>query len=278
MRFKKQVTTVNSVKTFYWEKNQTKKEVIIFLHGFPGNHSGLVDMANGFKNKYRLIIPDLPACGISEPLKEEHVLKNLAQWLNNFLNNLSIDKAIIVGHSFGSRLALVFCVDYPEKVQKLVLLTPVAKVDGFIDRIASLEYKTAKILPEKLRKVWLSNRVYQGAVHMVVFKTASAKRRKMLIERDIKEFSHFTPRVNIEIFDEFYNFSLIPTGQKVKIKSLIVAGDKDEVATMFSVRELVVAMNAELKVMKNSGHLVPLERPLATAKIIQKWLEDNAIK
>ena len=89
MKFKKNITAVNGCKTYYWEKNQGQNKTIVLLHGFPGSHQGLIDMANGLGN-YRIIIPDLPACGLSEPLKEKHNLENYSQWLNNFLKVLLI--------------------------------------------------------------------------------------------------------------------------------------------------------------------------------------------
>src|ERR1035437_11087681 len=100
MKFKKKLVIVNNRKAFYWEKNTEKKQVIVLLHGFPGSHEGLVDMANGLKD-YHLIIPDLPACGLSDPLSEKHNLENYSKWLEDFLKSLFIDSAIIIGHSFG---------------------------------------------------------------------------------------------------------------------------------------------------------------------------------
>jgi len=80
-------------------------------------------------------------------------------------------------------------------------------------------------------------------------------------------------KIEIEVFDEFYKSRLISEGGKIDINTLIVASDKDEIATVSSVKGLRKRFtHSELKVMKNSGHLVPLERPLATAKIIQGWL------
>lgn len=273
MAFKENQTIINGTKTFYWEVNKDQKKVVVMLHGFPGNHKAISDMARNFKN-FRIIVPDMPACGKSEPLKEKHILKNYVKWLDTFLKNLSLGKIILVGYSFGSRVALTFCQEHEKKVEKLVLITPVVKADSLIARIALLEYEIAEALPDFLQKTWLNNKVYHTASNMIIFKSASKKRREKLIEIDKKETSHLSPRANIELFDEFSKSRPISEGKKINTKTLLIACDKDEVATVKTVEELLGRFtDAEIKVIKNSGHIVPAERPQKTAGVILDWLD-----
>ena len=182
-RFVKHEIIINGRKVFYWQKNDSKRKTFVLLHGFPGSHRGLIGVANGL-DEYCLIIPDLPGCGQSEPLKKSYHLKHYAGWLNDFLDNLSVDKVTVIGHSFGARLALVFSEHYSKRVEKMVLITPVVNVEGLIARVASMEYKIAEILPKRLQKMWLSNRLYQGIAHLIIYKSASEKRRNELIKMD----------------------------------------------------------------------------------------------
>ena len=119
MKFKKKKIVINGAEVFYLEKSHARGIPMIFLHGFPGRHKGLVGVAKNFPDR-RIVIPDLPACGASEPLPVAHSLKNYAVWLNDFLAALSIKRAIVVGHSFGARVALRFAVDHPRKIERLV--------------------------------------------------------------------------------------------------------------------------------------------------------------
>jgi pimeloyl-ACP methyl ester carboxylesterase len=274
MAFKKHQTLINGIKTFYWEGNKDQKKVVVLLHGFPGNHKVVIDMARNFKN-FRVIIPDLPACGESEPLKEEHILKNYVKWLDNFLANLLLaKKVVLIGYSFGSRVALTFCQEYEEKIEKLVLITPVVKADSLIARIALLEYEIAEVLPDFLKKTWLNNKVYHTASNMIIFKSASKKRREKLIEIDKKETSHLFPRANIELFNEFSKSRPISVGKKINTKALLIACDKDEVATVKTVKELLGRFaEAKVVIIKNSGHIVPAERPQKTARVILDWIQ-----
>ena len=271
--FTKKESAIGAKKVFYWENNNTKKDVIVFLHGFPGNHAGLLDMAKSFKN-YRVIVPDLPACGISECLEGKCNLENYSNWLESFLATLNITKPIIVGHSFGARVALVFASRHPEKAEKIILITPVVQVEGLIARLVSAEYKIAEILPENLKKMWLLNPIHRNVSKYFVFKTSSAKKRARLMAKDLEEMKHLNPQMNIELFEEFRKFSLVPVGEKVKTKSLIIAGEKDEVAPLASIQELAQQIaNADLVVVTNAGHILPAERPQTTAQIIKSWLQ-----
>jgi len=272
MEFKKKSILINNKKFFYLDSNAPQKAMIL-LHGFPGNHLGLIRLANHIGNNYRIIIPDLPACGSSDLLEGKHNLKNYSDWLNDFLIKLSIEEAIIIGHSFGSRIALVFTNHYPKKVKGLVLITPVLKVDGLFNRVLSAYYGITGLMPKYLQKMMLSNEFGKKMGDMIIFKSTNRKLHKEIIERDIKEIKKTKPQVSIEIFDEFYKFSLIPVGKEIKKESLIIACDQDRISPLGPIREVARQLpNVKLKIMKDCGHLVPLEKPKSTAMIIKKWL------
>jgi len=276
--FKKKEIVINNKKAYYWEKNHSQKDSIILLHGFPGNHIGLVDMANSLGD-YRIIIPDLPACGQSEQLDGKHNLENYSQWLNSFLEALSINQTNIIGHSFGSRVGLVFCSHHKEKVERLVLITPVVKVEGLIAQFVSVEYKIAEMLPEYLQKAWLQNKIHYKVGDMILYKSASPKRRQQLIANRNEEVKNLKPQINIELFSEFYKFSLIPLGKKVKTKSLIIAGREDEVAPLASIQELADQLpDVKFIIMENSGHIVVGEKPSTTASLIREWFNEQALQ
>jgi len=272
--FKKKKINIGGKNFFYWEKNQNQKRVIFFLHGFPGNHFGIMDVARNIDG-YRVIVPDLPACGQSEPFEGSYRLESYAKWLNDFINSLSIKKTTLIGHSFGSRVSLVFNSLYPDKIERLVLITPVLKVEGLIARFVLIENKIAEVLPESLKRVWLSSILHREVASIILFKSASQKRREKLIARDKKELKRLYPQVNIELFlSEFYKDSLVPIGKKVKVKSLIIAGNQDQIAPIDLIKELSSQLaTTKLVIIKDSGHALPMERPVTTANIIKEWMQ-----
>ena len=212
-------------------------------------------------------------------MRTHHSLKNYAAWLNDFLTALSVGRAIIVGHSFGARIALRFSIDHSKKVEKLVLIAPVMKVDSFVGSLAALYYKFGDLLPLYLQEVWSNNTMYRGVGHTIIYKSASRERRKHLIDMDSMDAKDIDGRIAVQVFDDFYKHPSIEGNKKINTKTLLIACDKDEVATLDSVEKLYQRFtNSEIKVMKNSGHLVILERPIAVGTVIRGWLENGKIK
>lgn len=274
MNFQEKSIEINGKKTFYWEKEGGQKGRAVFLHGFPGSHKGVLEMADTIRD-FGIIVPDLPGCGKSEPLAEKHFLKNYSKWLADFLKTIAVgDEVTVIGHSFGARMALAFAEDYPEKVQKLILIAPVVRSDSLVGKIASINYELAELLPPSMQKIWLFNRLTQAIKRKVVNKSPSLKRRRQMMEMEKEEIKNVDTRANREVFEEFSAQKPISSGGQIAGKALIIACGKDKIATLNSVEELYNNRfkGADFKIMKNSGHLVVPESPKAVGNIINKWL------
>ena len=92
---------------------------IIILHGLMGALSNFKPTFNHLsKNGYKVLIPELPLYTL--PLIKTNV-KNLAAYLQDFLEHKNINQAILLGNSLGGHIALYFTKHYPEKIKSLVL-------------------------------------------------------------------------------------------------------------------------------------------------------------
>ncbi len=95
---------------------------------------GMMDSAYNWKRnmevlaqKYRVWAVDLPGFGFSSRLTGRvYTFKNFARWVRDFMNAVEIQRATIVGHSMGGAITLQFANDYPQRVDKIVLLNPAA--------------------------------------------------------------------------------------------------------------------------------------------------------
>jgi pimeloyl-ACP methyl ester carboxylesterase len=264
---------IDGRKVFYFERGDKTQPALVLLHGYPGNYEGLLDVAHTLGNHWRIIIPNFPSCGGSEALAGKHNLEKFGQWLYDFLQHLSVENPVIIGHSFGSRVALTFAVKNPQKIRGLVLITPVLKADSVLVYVVLLKYKIAKLLPLRAQKAFLSSKFYEYMACKIVLKSKNPARQRKIIDRGFKELQHVNPDAQIDLFEEFYQSDLTVLGKKIMVPLLVIAGQKDEVATLRSMRALMATTkNAVLKIMKNSGHLVPFEKPVAIANSINEWL------
>ena len=112
------------------------KRTIVFVHGAGLDHSwwSLQSRYFGYHG-YNVLAVDLPAHGRSEgPVLA--TVEGMADWVFACLKELKIEKAILVGHSMGSLIALEFAARYPESAEKIVLVGvayPMKVSDGFLD-------------------------------------------------------------------------------------------------------------------------------------------------
>jgi pimeloyl-ACP methyl ester carboxylesterase len=92
---------------------------IVILHGLMGALSNFDNTFNHFsKNGYKVLIPELPLYTL--PLLKTNV-KNLAKFLNEFIEFKKLDKVVLLGNSLGGHIGLYFTKHYQEKVKALVL-------------------------------------------------------------------------------------------------------------------------------------------------------------
>jgi esterase len=94
---------------------------LIILHGLFGSSDNWVSIAKVLSEHFEVFIIDLRNHGNSMHSKE-HSYKLLKDDLYEFIISQHIEKAVIMGHSMGGKAAMFFAVDYPEKVQALIII------------------------------------------------------------------------------------------------------------------------------------------------------------
>ena len=118
-------TTSDDIKIFYEKAGKGKP--IIFLHGLGLNSTSFKDAISILKKSYTTYAMDFRGHGKSE--KGTINLDRLMKDIDNLLVKEGIDKCTIVGHSFGSFIALKYAETRPKWVKKLVLLNEVHELD-----------------------------------------------------------------------------------------------------------------------------------------------------
>ena len=92
---------------------------ILLLHGWGQNIEMMKMLGDNFSDRFRITILDFPGFGLSEEPSESWTIKDFADMLDEFVKELGIKKPIIMGHSFGGRVAIRYSADHV--VEKIVL-------------------------------------------------------------------------------------------------------------------------------------------------------------
>jgi pimeloyl-ACP methyl ester carboxylesterase len=107
-------------------------QVLLLIHGLGSYAKGWIRNIPELAKHYRVIAVDLPGYGKSDKGYYEYSLPFYAQVLTELLDQLQIEKATFVGHSMGGQIAMVTSLLHPDRVDKLVLVSP-AGFEKFTD-------------------------------------------------------------------------------------------------------------------------------------------------
>jgi pimeloyl-ACP methyl ester carboxylesterase len=100
-------------------------EPVLMLHGLGATKASFLPTINALASTYRVIALDLPGFGDAEkPFAAAYDAAFFARFVAQALDWLDLERAHVIGHSMGGRVALELSLERPERVQSLTLLTP----------------------------------------------------------------------------------------------------------------------------------------------------------
>lgn len=105
----------------YKDYGTNKKGVIVLLHGWGQNIQMMDMLGRPFEKNYRIIVLDLPGFGESKEPPAFWSVTDYTTFLRNFLKELNVENPILIGHSFGGRIAINYASRF--KTNKVVLLS-----------------------------------------------------------------------------------------------------------------------------------------------------------
>ena len=96
---------------------------MVLLHGWANTWEAWLPLIPYLSDKYQLIIPDLPGFGDSDGPTEGWNTLDYADWLSEFLDQISPqNQVILVGHSYGGKIAAVYASRNSVQLEKLILI------------------------------------------------------------------------------------------------------------------------------------------------------------
>ncbi len=240
---------------------------ILYIHGFRGNHRGLLGIA-GALPETRAIIPDLPGYSKTPPLGVEHDLEGYARWLIDFNGELG-EVDLVVAHSFGTLVAAK-ALSLGWQPSKLTLINPISSVaTGLGARLADHYYKLGAAQGSNL----LSSQLVVRGMSVALAKTKRPGLRSFIHRQHSDNFSQFNQkRVVVEGYRAASGSSVLDMAQWIPSDTLLIAGDRDAVAPLESQRKLSAATGARLTILEGVGHLTHYERPSELAELLAEEL------
>ena len=253
---------------------------VILLHGAGVDSANISwsEVLGPLSKNHRVFAPDLPGYGESDKPNVEYSISFYIDILNQIIDRLHLEKANLVGLSLGGGISLGYTLEYPARVEKLVLVG----AWGLFSK-----------LPYHLLTYWYT----QSFLNELSYKWSSKSRR--FVKWTLLNSLFGNPNnVSEELVDEIYGFLQAPhagkafmsfqrseitrTGLRTKLaenlseikkRTLIVHGSKDTSVPIKHAFEAHEAMKAsELYVMEGCKHWPQKERPEEFTRVITTFL------
>lgn len=272
-------------ETKYWTYgSEQATTTLVFIHGYRGEHHGLEPVIAHIRG-IRIIAPDLPGFGRSEPLKAgRHDIAGYAAWLGAFVSALRLEGATVLGHSFGSIVVAHSAADGLIHPPRLILVNPIASPaatgpNRALTRVAVFGIAIAGRLPDRLGRWLVGNRAVVRGVSLAMTTTKDPALRRFIHDQHSTYFSDFASSATVvEGFEASVSNNVAEVAAQIDVPTLLIGAELDQITPVADVAALEKAMpEATLRMIPGVGHLVHYEKSREAAVLITEWLGDGQV-
>ena len=235
---------IKNVDVNYIEYGNGEKTIVL-LHGWGQNIEMMKPVGDRLDG--RIIIVDLPGYGLSSEPDYVWTIYDYVECIKEILDSLNVCNPILIGHSFGGKISLVYASKYD--VEKLILFG-----SPYRPAVKKLSLKT-KLL-KKAKNIPVLNKLEGFAkkhIGSTDYKNATEMMRNILVST-----------VNLDVTDDV---------KKIKCPTLIVWGTLDEAVPIDDAYELEKLIpDAGVVVYEGCTHYAYLERLNQVVNVIKVFI------
>ncbi|RSK49348.1 alpha/beta fold hydrolase [Hymenobacter rigui] len=235
-------------------------EVLLLLHGLFGALSNWQDVVQEFSARYRVVIPLLPIYDM--PLLKAGV-PGLVSFVEDFLAEINLTQpCTVLGNSLGGHIALVYTLQNPDRVKRLVLTGSSGLFEdgmgGSFPKRGNYAY-----VQERVAYTFYDPAVATQELVDEVFSVTNSNAKCLRI---------------ISIARSAQRHNLAKELHKIKVPTLLVWGLNDTITPPIVAHEFGrLIKGAELRFLDHCGHAPMMERPRQFNQLLMAFLERTAV-
>ncbi|MDZ4664221.1 MAG: alpha/beta hydrolase [Bacteroidota bacterium] len=248
--------TTDELNIYYEiQGNVNAPETLIFLNGLTQSTLAWFFCLPFFKDHYKIVLMDFIFQGNSDKTGEPRNFDQHAEDVISVLNHENISKVSIVGLSYGSLVAQHLAVNYPQKINKLILLSTFAHKTPFFEAIELSWWRSLEIggyglmfdtmMPYVLGEDYFSKPIIPIEILKKSREDLNQNAQAIFnLMRATKERDDYRPEL-----------------KKIKAPTLIIQGEKDTLLPVYLANEVQKHISGStLQIIKGAGHTLNLER------------------
>ncbi|WP_222599170.1 alpha/beta fold hydrolase [Aquibacillus kalidii] len=248
---------INNLRTHYEVSGEGRE--IVLLHGWGTSLDLFKDLHAALDPHFKVFSLDFPGFGESEEPQEAWDVQAYTKFLDDFLKEMNIKNPILVGHSFGGRVAIKYSDGHD--VHKNILIgsagvKPKRKLDYYIKVYTYKALKKIFSLPilNKYKDEMIAK--YKGKSGSEDYNNVSGVMQQTFVKVVNEDLQHHMPNI--------------------KAPTLLIWGANDTATPVEDGRLMEKLIpNAGLAVLDNAGHYVFLEKKQHVAVIVNNFLEED---
>lgn len=245
---------------------------IVLLHGSGGSLHTWTGWAEGLARHHRVVTFDMPGFGLTGPRPDaDYSVEAYVAFLTHLLDDLGIERAILVGRAIGGETAWRFALSHPARVEKLVLVAS----GGY--RVESRSEPVAFRIARSPMLSWLSQRILPRSV----------------VARSLRQLYGRPETVGDALVDRYFELSLRAGNRRaiteqraqlrpgnmahrileVRVPTLILWGERDALFPVHMAERFHRDIQgSQLVTFPGLGHLLQEEDPAATLPVVERFV------
>lgn len=229
---------------------------LVFIHSLAGNAKQWSAQLKHIRTTRRAIALNLRGHGLSlPPANGDYAIGSMAQDIQMALDQLGVERCILVGHSMGGSVAGAFAGAYPERVAGLLLVDPSGD--------------STQMPVEEVQQYLgaLESEAYSGVVegYWSQLLSGSSETTEAEVMQDLRDTSKATV---VGVFKELFRYNPVPALEHYDGPKLSVITSLNE--THFGLHNL--ASNLPHEVITGTGHWLQLDKPEEFNRIMDEFL------
>ena len=261
---------IEGVRVHYQKAGEPELPPVVLLHGFCASNlvwsNVLLPLA---ESGLRVIAPDLVGFGFSaKPRAGEYTIDSQARVIIGLLDHLGIERATLVGSSYGGAVAATCALDFAERVERLVLVGAVT--DDEAKRQFFLRLGAAPVLGDFVTPLLLGSRhLVRRRMRKIYGEGAQVFNEQRVIAHHLPLRAANTQHAVLRTLRRWKAERIAQAAHLIKQPTLLIWGENDRDIPLRHAEYLHKVMpNSRLIVFRRCGHLPQEEYPQEFTELV----------
>jgi pimeloyl-ACP methyl ester carboxylesterase len=253
---------------------------VVFIHGLSGSWQNWLEQLPVFARDHRVIAFDLPGFGASEMPREKITISGYGRFVDALLDELGVGSAAVVGNSMGGFIGIELAIRFPERVERLVLVSAAGLSIQYLRNERALAVLGA--LGNRLAAYsgWVASRsdalARRPVARRAIFGIVAHRPDRLpgpLVAEQVRGSGKpgFIPAL-----DALTDYPIRDRLGEIACPTLIVWGAEDKLVPARDADEFArLIPNSRKVVWPETGHVAMLERPEAFNALVQAFLAEE---